>query len=188
MAGELTRHPSLDERFDAAVKIVDYDAAWPLRAAEEMQRIREGLGSTVVRLEHVGSTSVRGLAAKPIIDLQLSVASIEPHETYVPALAKLGYLFTPDPDSPDYHAFALPHTRPRTHHLHVCETGSEHERRHIAVRDYLRSHPGEAKRYGDLKRAVVAEHPRDRLAYIAGKDAYVAALERRALAWARGER
>ena len=185
-AGELQRHPSLDERFDPAVRIVDYDPAWPGLAEQELRRIEEALGGAAVRLEHVGSTAVPGLAAKPIVDLQLSVGAIEPRARYVEPLQGLGYLFAPAPESPDYHFFGLPAERPRTHHLHVCEAGTEHELRHIAVRDFLRSHPDEAARYATLKREVVARHPQDRLAYIDGKDAYVTALERRALTWARG--
>jgi GrpB-like predicted nucleotidyltransferase (UPF0157 family) len=178
------RHPSLDERFDPAVRIVDYDPAWPALAEAELRRIEAALGGTAVRLEHVGSTAVPGLASKPILDLQLSVDSLQPRERYVKPLERLGYLYVPDPESPDYHFFARPPQRPRTHHLHVCESGSDHEVRHVAVRDFLRVHPDEVTRYAALKRQVVARHPHDRLAYIAGKDAYVTALERRALTWA----
>jgi GrpB-like predicted nucleotidyltransferase (UPF0157 family) len=137
-------------------------------------------------LEHVGSTAVPGLAAKPILDMQLSVAAIEPRALYVEPLERLGYLFVPEPQSPDHHFFARPHERPRSHHLHVCEAGSRHELRHLAVRGFLRAHVGEAARYAALKRAVSARHPRDRLAYIDGKDRYLADLEERALRWAAG--
>jgi GrpB-like predicted nucleotidyltransferase (UPF0157 family) len=137
-----------------------------------------------VRLEHIGSTAVPGLGAKPILDLQLSVAAVEPRAPYAEALERLGYRHYPDAGSPDYHFFALPPERPRSHHLHVCRTGSRHELRHLAVRDYLRAHPAEAARYEALKRELVARRPRDRLAYIAGKDGYVADLEARALTWA----
>lgn len=115
------------------------------RADAELRRIRHALGDVAVRLEHVGSTAVPGLAAKPILDLQLSVAAIEPRARYVEPL----------------------------------------ERRHVAVRDFLRAHAGEAARYAALKRQVVARHPRDRLAYVEGKSQYVTALEERAVAWAR---
>lgn len=180
---DASRHPSLDERFDAAVRIVEYDPAWAESAAAEMARIAAGVGEGVVRLDHVGSTAVPGLAAKPIVDLQLSVAHIDARSLYVGPLERLGYLFAPDPASPDFHFFGLPAARPRTHHLHVCAAGSEDERRHLAVRDYLRAHPEEVAAYAELKRRVVARAPGDRLAYIEGKDAYVAALERRAPAW-----
>jgi GrpB-like predicted nucleotidyltransferase (UPF0157 family) len=182
------RHPSLDDRFDPAVRIVDPEPAWPALAARELRRIEEAVGDVAVRAEHVGSTAVPGLAAKPIVDLQLSVDAIEPPERYVVSLTGLGYLFVPAPESPDYHFFAKPPERPRTYHLHVCEAGSEHELRHVAVRDFLRAHPDEAARYATLKRELVARHPQDRLAYIAGKDEYMTDLEGRALRWARAER
>ena len=182
----LERHPSLDERFDPAVRIVAHDPSWPARAADELRRLEQGLGAVAVRLEHVGSTAVPGLAAKPILDLQLSVVAMAPRARYVEPLQRLGYLFAPVPEAPDFHFFAKPPERPRTHHLHVCAAGSAHELRHLAVRDFLRSHPEEAARYATLKRDVVERHPQDRLAYIEGKQDYVATLEARALAWARG--
>jgi len=177
------RHPSLDERFDPAVRIVDYDPAWAASAAAEIARIAVAVGEVAVRIDHVGSTAVPGLAAKPIVDLQLSVADVGERSIYVEPLEGLGYLFAPDPASPDFHFFGLPAARPRTHHLHVCAAAGEDERRHLALRDYLRAHPNEIAAYAALKRELVARSPGDRLAYIAGKDAYVAALERRALAW-----
>jgi GrpB-like predicted nucleotidyltransferase (UPF0157 family) len=181
---EARRHPSLDERFDPAIRVVEYDPAWPALAAAETRRIEAAVGEAVVRVDHVGSTAVPGLAAKPIVDLQLAVDALEPPARYVEALERLGYLFAPDPESPDFHFFGLPAERPRTHHLHVCAAGSQHELRHRALRDYLRAHPDEVAEYAALKRDLVARHPGDRLAYIDGKDRYVAALERRALAWA----
>lgn len=179
------RHSSLDERFDPAVRIVEYDPAWPEMAAVEIGRIGAAVGETAIRVDHVGSTAVPGLAAKPIVDLQLSVADVEARESYVGPLEGLGYLFAPDPDSPDFHFFGKPAQRPRTFHLHVCAVGSEHERRHLALREYLRARPEEVERYAALKRDLVALHPRDRLAYMEGKERYVAALERRAAAWVR---
>jgi len=180
----MQRHPSLDERFDPAIRIVDHDPEWPRRAHEELARVADALGPIAVRLEHVGSTSVPGLGAKPIIDMQVSVRDIERQDEYVVPLERLGYLFAPDPAFPDYHYFAKPHARPRTHHLHVCERGSDQELRHLAVRDYLREHPHEAARYEALKRELVRRHPQDRLAYVAGKDAFMLDLEARAVAWA----
>jgi GrpB-like predicted nucleotidyltransferase (UPF0157 family) len=186
MSEELRRHSSLDDRFDPAVRIVDSDPRWLDLAAAELQRLQAALGPLAVRLEHIGSTAVPGLAAKPILDLQLSVAALEPRAVYVEPLERLGYAFIPAPESPDHHFFARPLGRPRSHHLHVCRAGSAHELRHVAVRDFLRAHGDEAAAYAALKREVVARHPQNRLAYIAGKEAYVTALEARALAWARG--
>lgn len=179
------RHRSLDDRFDPAVRIVDYDPAWTESAAAEIAAIEAALGTTAVRVDHVGSTAVPGMAAKPIVDLQVSVVTIESTGSYVRPLETLGYLFAPDPDSPHFHFFGKPAERPRTFHLHVCGAGSDHELRHLAVRDYLRDRPGEARGYAEKKRDLVAEGPGDRFAYIEGKAGYVGALERRALEWER---
>ncbi len=178
-------HPSLAERFDPAIRIVDYDASWPQAATTELDRIAAALGAVGVRFEHIGSTAVPGMAAKPIVDLQVSVVALEPRAPYVTPLERLGYLFARAPDSPDRHFFGKPAARPRTHHVHVCADGSAHELRHVAVRDFLRAHPREADTYAALKRELAARHPQDRRAYIAGKNDFVAALEQRALAWAR---
>jgi len=180
----MQRHPSLDERFDPAIRIVDHDPEWPRCAREELARVAEALGEAAVRLEHVGSTSVPGLGAKPIIDMQVSVVDIERTDHYVGPLEGLGYLFAPDPAFPDYHYFAKPHGRPRSHHLHVCQAASHQELRHLAVRDFLCAHPDEAASYEQLKRELVRDHPQDRLAYVAGKDGYMVELEARAMRWA----
>jgi len=172
------------DEVDPAIRIVEPDPSWPAAARAEMDLLAAALGPVAVRLDHVGSTAVPGLAAKPIVDLQLSVASLAPLGAYGDPLARLGYRFVPDPEMPDYHFFGKPPERPRTHHLHVCEAGSEHELRHLAVRDFLRAHRDEAARYAKVKRAVAARHPQDRLGYITGKDRYVAGLERRAVRWA----
>ena len=181
----LVRHPSLDEVFDPAIRVVEHDPGWARQADEELRCVGEALGPLAVRLEHVGSTAVPGLAAKPVLDLQLSVASIEPRAGYIGPLQRLGYLFAPDPDSPDFHFFGKPAGRPRSHHLHVCEAGSSHEFRHLAVRDFLREHSDEAARYAALKHELVKRHPQDRLEYMAGKEQYVTELEGRAVVWAR---
>jgi GrpB-like predicted nucleotidyltransferase (UPF0157 family) len=180
----MQRHPTLDERFDPAIRIVDHDPEWPRLAQDELGRVADALGATAVRLEHVGSTSVPGLGAKPIIDMQVSVVDIERMDDYVGPLEALGYLFAPDPAFPDYHYFAKPHVRPRSHHLHICEAESHQERRHVAVRDFLRAHAEEAARYEALKRELVRDHPEDRIAYVTGKDAYMLDLEARAVRWA----
>jgi GrpB-like predicted nucleotidyltransferase (UPF0157 family) len=181
----VSRHPSLDDRFDPAVRLVPHDPTWAAQAQHELRRIDDALGPIALRSEHVGSTAVPGLAAKPILDLLVSVARVEERGGYVERLQALGYLFVADPDSADFQLFARPPERPRSHHVHVCQAGSAHESRHLAVRDYLREHPVEAQRYETLKRGLALRAPEDRLAYIEGKQHYVDALEARALAWAR---
>ena len=184
---ESNRHPSLDERFDPAITIVDYDPEWPREFDREAHAIRRALGDLAVVVEHVGSTAVPGLPAKPIVDIQVAVNTIEPREAYVRPLEHLGYLFAPDPDSPDYHFFGKPAMRPRRFHVHVAEAGSFHEERHLAVRDYLRADPAAAERYSALKRELLTRYRRDRLAYMEGKEQFMDELERRALEWWKSE-
>jgi GrpB-like predicted nucleotidyltransferase (UPF0157 family) len=176
MVGEMA------EERDPAVRIVEPDPGWAEEAERELARVGEALDEVAVRLEHVGSTSVPGLAAKPIVDLQVSVAALEPQAAYVEPLEAIGYLFVPYATSPEYHFFGRPAERPRTHHLHVCLAGSFEERRHLAFRDHLRSHPEDAARYEAVKREAARRHPEDRLAYMAFKEPVLLELERRALA------
>ncbi len=173
----------MGEERDPAVRIVDYDPGWPEEAERELARVAEALGDLAMRLDHVGSTSVPGLAAKPILDLQVSVAALAPQAAYVEPLEAIGYRFVPFATSPEYHFFGKPPERPRTHHLHVCLAGSHEELRHLAVRDYLRADPEEAARYEVVKRESARLHPEGRIAYMGGKGDFVGALERRALDW-----
>src|SRR5215216_204932 len=168
---------------DPILRMAAYDPAWPRLFEEEAARLRAALGDLAVRVDHVGSTSVSGLAAKPIVDIQVSVRSLEPFAAYAEPLAALGYGFVPDPIGPDFHFFPRPPEPPRTVHVHVVQSGSDHERRHLAVRDFLRAHPEESRAYAEHKRAVVQQAAGSIDAYIAGKNAFVVELERRALAW-----
>ena len=176
-------HPSQDTSYDPAVRIVEYDPSWEGKFEREAAAIRRALDSVAVRVDHVGSTSVPRLSAKPIIDINVSVPDITAFGSYRRPLERIGYLFVPDPDCPDFHFFGKPAARPRIYHIHVCEAGSPHERRQLAVRDYLRTHPEEAVAHGTVKKAIAERHPGDRLGYIAEKDPYVEALVRRALVW-----
>jgi GrpB-like predicted nucleotidyltransferase (UPF0157 family) len=181
--GDLTRHPSLDDRFDPAITISPYDEDWPRKFEREAAAIQSELGGAVLRIDHVGSTAVPRLDAKPIIDIQVAVEDVRDLGAFVPGFERLGYLFAPDPDSPDLHFFAKPVERPRQFHVHVCTAGGEEEARHLAVRDFLRSRDEEAARYADRKLELAARTPCDRLAYMEAKAPYMSDLERRAIAW-----
>jgi GrpB-like predicted nucleotidyltransferase (UPF0157 family) len=183
--GKLERHPSLDERFDPAIDVVPHDPEWAGEFECEAAAIRNALSDVLLRIEHVGSTAVPGLPAKPIIDVQVSVGDIEERESFVRPLERIGYLFAPDPDSPDYHFFGKPRERPRRYHVHVCAAGSGEEMRHLVVRDFLRSHSEEAAKYADLKRELARRTHQDRLAYIEGKEPFMRDLEQRAVAWSK---
>lgn len=169
---------------DPAIITVDYDPNWPEIYRAERDRILATLGEQVTRIAHVGSTSVPGLAAKPIIDIEIQVRQLEPMAPYRQPLEAMGYQFTFDPEMPDLHFFGWPVERPRRYHIHISQDGSPHFGRAVAVRDYLRAFPNEATAYADLKRKLTKTHAGDRAAYIAGKHDFVQALEQRALRWA----
>jgi GrpB-like predicted nucleotidyltransferase (UPF0157 family) len=158
------------------IVIVEYDASWPERYEAEAARLSEALGDVAARLEHVGSTSVPGLAAKPVIDIQLSVQSFEPADRYADPLRRLGYEQFPDPATPEHRIFVLPKGGgPRQVNLHVCEVGSEWERRHPAFRDRLRADPVARDEYAALKRKLALEHGNDVEAYADAKGEFIKA-------------
>ncbi len=141
------------------IQIVPYTAAWAEAFEAEASELRRALGTRALRIEHVGSTAVPGLAAKPVIDIQVSVLSLEPPEEFQAALAPLGYKFVSNGDfDPEYPWFAKPGEWPSTHHVHLCVAGEEQEARHLAFRDYLRKSPKEALRYEALKLRLAGEH------------------------------
>lgn len=141
------------------IQIVSYDATWPRRFETEATRIRAAMGGLALRIEHVGSTAVPGLAAKPVIDIQVSVASLEPLNVYSAPLAQLGYSHVAlGPFDAVYPFFQKLAAWPSTHHLHLCVFGAAQECRHLAFRDYLCSHPSVAAEYVALKRELAAVH------------------------------
>jgi putative glutamine amidotransferase len=165
-----------------AYSILGPDPAWAERFEQEAARLRVALGAQVVRIEHIGSTSVLGLAAKPIIDISVGLGSMEPRSAYVPALHGLGYRTVVDPSEPDHEFASLDLDGERRVHVHLCLAGSRFERRHLAFRDWLRAHPEDAAAYGDLKRELAATHPNDIHTYTDGKTGFIRAIEARALA------
>jgi GrpB-like predicted nucleotidyltransferase (UPF0157 family) len=168
------------------LEIVPYDDAWPQAFAAERDRIAASLGPIALRIDHHGSTSVRGLAAKPVIDIQVSVAQLHPLEQYAAPLRTLGYEHTPHPDDSVCPFFHKPNVWPHTHHVHVVRAGDAEEARTLAFRDYLRAHPEVAREYENLKRMLVSEHDAGNVAsqqaYADAKGPFVIAVTERALA------
>ena len=137
--------------------IVPYDPGWPDRFEAEAIRLRAALGSLAVRIDHHGSTSIPGLAAKPIIDIQVSVAALEPLAAYGERLQAIGYVHVSHPDDSFAPFFHRPPEWPHTHHVHVVEGGGAEERRTLAFRDYLRDHAAAARDYEHLKQDLAAQ-------------------------------
>jgi GrpB-like predicted nucleotidyltransferase (UPF0157 family) len=139
-------------RHDAAVTLVDYDPAWPERFAREAERIRAALGDRAVLLEHVGSTSVPGLAAKPIIDIVLAVADSAAESDYVPRLVRIGYVL--EIREPDWHEHRMLSPTGGGVNLHVFSAGAPEIARLLRFRDRLRASREDRERYLATKRAL----------------------------------
>jgi len=160
------------------ITLSEYDQNWPVLFEEEARRLHAAFGPAALRIEHVGSTSVPGLAAKPVIDIQVSVASLLPHGRYLNTMATLGYRHVAlDDFDLVYPFFHKPAEWPSTHHVHLCEVGGEQEWKHLAFRNYLCTHPQAARTYEALKRELARTHdgatPRSMEAYSLAKSEFV---------------
>ena len=152
-------------------QIVEYDPAWPALFARERDRLQAALGPLAVDIQHIGSTSVPGLAAKPIIDILIGIASYPWSPEAVDAVLALGYEHKGEYGIPRRHYFRK--GVPRTHHIHVLEIDSPQYTGHILFRDYVRTHPETAQRYERLKRDLGRTVEGDRRAYEKGKSAFI---------------
>jgi putative glutamine amidotransferase len=165
-----------------AYAIHDPDPAWPATFDDEAARIVGALPAELVaRIDHVGSTAVPGLGAKPIVDIQLSLRAMVPRTAYVGPLQDLGYTWVLDPWDEEHEYFRKSLRGARRFQIHVCLAGGEWERRHLAFRDWLRDHPEDARAYEALKRELAARHPRDIMSYGIGKTPFIRSLEVKAL-------
>ncbi len=168
------------------IEIHDYDPGWAGEFENERARLAHALGSLALRIDHHGSTAVPGLAAKPIIDIQISVASLKPIEAYGRPLALCGYVHRPHEDDAFAPFFHRPASWPHSHHVHVVQAESDEARRPLAFRDYLRAHPESAREYEAFKRDLavrfVGDDAESREAYASAKSDFVTAIVDRALA------
>ena len=154
------------------VIIVDYDPGWPELFEELRAPIASAIGDLAAAIEHVGSTAVPGLAAKPVIDIDVLLSSADGLPEAIERLAALGYAYRGDLGVPGREAFRQALGQP-AHHLYVCPPDSIEYRRHIAFRDHLRAYPESARRYGELKRNLAAEFRYERERYNTAKTEFV---------------
>jgi GrpB-like predicted nucleotidyltransferase (UPF0157 family) len=156
-----------------SVRLAPYRAEWKELFEKEAARLRSVLGDKVVSVEHVGSTAVEGMEAKPLIDMMAAVGSLEEARGLVPLLEGLGYEHRGDGGVEGRIFFAKGPRSRRTHHLSLTGPTSEHWQRSLLFRDHLRAHPEVAEEYGELKRELARKYPEDRESYTAGKDRFV---------------
>jgi GrpB-like predicted nucleotidyltransferase (UPF0157 family) len=164
------------------IEVVPYRAAWAASFDEWRKRLRAALGEAAMRIEHVGSTAVPGLPAKPIVDVQVSVRDVDDEASYVPAIEKLGVPLRYREAGHRY--FRPAGGDPLSVHIHVCAAGGEWECEHLLFRDYLRADSDAQAAYARLKRELGERYRDDRLAYTEGKTGFVLDTLDDARAWA----
>ena len=155
------------------VEIVEYDPSWPVKFEEERQVLAGALAPWLAGpIEHIGSTAIPGLAAKPVVDIMAAVSTLEGSRGAIDAATELGYCYFPY-QAEFEHWFCKPSPMFRTHHLHLVPIGSAKWLQTIAFRDYLRAHPAVAAEYEALKRRLAQEFHFDREAYTEAKRPFI---------------
>lgn len=153
------------------IEVVPYDPEWPARFRRWRERLAVALGAAAVRIDHIGSTAVPGLAAKPVVDVQVSVADVEDEAAFRPAIESAGVALRSR--EPGHRYFRPGPGSPREVQVHVWQAGGEFERAHLLFRDYLRSHPAVRDAYASLKRGLAEEYRHDRVGYNEAKTGFI---------------
>ena len=169
------------------VALTAHDGTCEAEAARTAELLRELLGAAAADIEHVGSTAVRGIEAKPIIDIAVAARSLEEIKSKAALLGRNGFIFRGE-DVPGQLLFVIEDEARGvvTHHIHIVEAGGATWRDYIGLCDYLNAFPREAARYGALKSELARRFPADRKSYTAGKAALIAELLSEAREWRRG--
>jgi GrpB-like predicted nucleotidyltransferase (UPF0157 family) len=142
---------------DAQIEICDYDDEWPRRFERERQRIESALGDAALRIEHTGSTSVPGLAAKPIVDITMAVADVNDEGAWIPDLEAAGYVLRIREREPDWYDHRVLKGPDTNVNLHVFSAGCVEIERMVGFRDWLRSHDDDRRLYEATKRELVSQ-------------------------------
>lgn len=166
------------------ILVVDYDSGWPAAYTAEADSVAKAAGKAFVRMHHIGSTSIPGIKAKPIIDILLEVELVEALDVRAMEFEALGYEAMGEYGIPGRRYYRRnDNSGARTHHVHAFKAGAADVTRHLALRDYMRLHPAAALQYGELKSHLAREHPQDMDAYMNGKNSFVKEHEKIALQW-----
>ncbi|TCS93135.1 GrpB family protein [Hazenella coriacea] len=164
------------------VEVTEYNPSWKQQFEQEAIQIKKIFTNEIIDLHHIGSTSIPHLKAKPIIDILMVVKNIDLINPFYSQMSHLGYKAKGENGISGRRYFEkgeIVHLA----HVHVFQEGNEHIHRHLAFRDFLRSHPQVANDYGELKEILAQKYPYDITSYIAGKRKLVEDIEQQALAW-----
>lgn len=165
------------------IRLVEHDPGWSAGFEREATRIRYALGEALIALHHIGSTSIPGIVAKPVIDMLGIAPSLDALDDHAAQVVALGYEALGEFGIPGRRYFRKDDEHgTRTHQLHTFAIGSPEVLRHLMFRDFLRAHPADAQAYAALKRAL-ARDAVDMRAYSDGKTDFIREIERRAMVW-----
>jgi GrpB-like predicted nucleotidyltransferase (UPF0157 family) len=153
------------------VKLIPYNSNWERLFEDEKSRLQEVIGAYVLDIQHVGSTSIPGMIAKPIIDIAIAVQSFEDATVCIKPIEQLGYEYRGEFGIPRRHYFTK--GDPRTHHIHMNEISSRDWLDQITFRNYLIQHPGVAKEYAELKVKLAQSYPTNRQLYTESKAPFI---------------
>ena len=170
------------------VFVVPYDPQWPAAFALSSSDVVAALGDNLLAIHHIGSTSIPGMHAKPVIDMLAIVSDLATLDRDAAQMQSLGFEPMGEFGIPGRRYFRRDNPAgDRAHQVHAFQHGSPQIERHLAFRDFLRAHPTPAHEYAELKQRLATAHPHDIEAYMAGKDAFIKETEAKALAWSAGK-
>ena len=162
-------------KFNRPILVVDYDPQWPILFEKEKEAITAALGNQLLMVEHMGSTAVPGLAAKPVIDIAVGIQSLLGALVLIPCIEQLGYIYDPVLEQlvPERRFFWKGTPTVHTYHLHLAEPDHPVLRKPLQFRDHLRKHTDAVQEYGVLKRELARSCVQDLDAYVAGKTGFI---------------
>lgn len=170
-------------KLNRPIHVEEYNSRWPFLFEQEKSRITATLGNRVSMVEHIGSTAVPGLAAKPVIDIAVGIQNLAQARAYIPLIESLGYIYEPtfEEKLPERLFFWKGTPTIHTYHFHMAELDHPVLTRPIRFRDYLRNHPDDALKYGELKKELAKICGQDMDAYVAGKTDFIEGIIRKAI-------
>jgi GrpB-like predicted nucleotidyltransferase (UPF0157 family) len=161
---------------DKQIVIEKYISDWALSFNEEKKLLEDILSDIAISIEHIGSTSVRGLGAKPIIDIMIGVYNLKEVDDFIELLSNIGYEHVFHKEFPNRRFFRKGLWRAGTHHLHIYKYESEEWNSNILFRNYLRKHPNVRNQYNQLKIELVQKYSCDRVGYTEAKAPFITGI------------
>jgi len=146
-----------------------HNPQWEELFKQEKELISSAIADFLIDIQHIGSTAIPNIVAKPIIDIAVAIDSLDNIEKIIPSLENISFIYRGEQGIPDRHLFVKGGENVRTHHLHVMQKGHYEWDKHILFRDYLKKHPNDAKQYSELKQKLFLKYGNDREKYTEGK-------------------